>query len=499
MSKFSITLLISAWMSFFYTPDHIEQVPEALSPEVIDPEAWPAPTPPEGDTSKVKKTPNDRQGDPTQQGYVTPLYLGNPGNFKTTYELREDLSGFDIHEKVGDVDFRSPSFISFEDYIKYHRESGVQDYFKEQSLASNAENQKGLEFSFDLGEVSDVFGGGPVTIRPTGYATLDFSIDENYTNNAALPQRQQRTRIFNFDQQIQLGVIGQIGEKLRLNANFDTQATFDFENELKLKHKGTEDQILQEIEAGNVSMQVGNSLIQGRQNLFGVKTKLRFGPVYISAIASTERGEVNSVNISGGGAIETPFEKEISEYDMNRHFFLAHYFRSRYEAALTNLPLIQSTIRINRVEVWVEQQGSTRNQRNAVGFLDLGENNRSVGGGRGRLYNGDLNQSADTLYPDNASNNLYQLLRSSEPARTQRTAKSAVEGLPNLMMNNTEDFQVLGNMRRLEQNEYTVNSQLGYISLNSPVPTDQVLFVAFNYTVNGQAYQVGEFSDDIPA
>ena len=136
-------------------------------------------------------------------------------------------------------------------------------------MANNMEDNQALALNIDIEGLSDVFGGGTVSIRPTGYATLDFSLDNNRTDNPSLPLRQQRTTTFNFDQQIQLGVIGQIGEKMRLNANFDTQATFDFENELKLEHSGTEDQILQKIEAGNVSMQLGNSLIQGRQNLFG--------------------------------------------------------------------------------------------------------------------------------------------------------------------------------------------------------------------------------------
>ncbi|MEM7656021.1 MAG: cell surface protein SprA, partial [Bacteroidota bacterium] len=347
---------------------------------------------------------------------------------------------------------------------------------------------------------SDVFGGGTVSIRPTGYATLDFAVDHNRVDNPNLPQRQQRQANFNFDQQIQLGVIGQIGEKMRMNFNFDTQATFDFENEVKLEHSGTEDQILQKIEAGNVSLQLGNSLMQGRQNLMGLKTRLKFGPVYVSAIASTERGKVETVNIAGGGAIETPFEKEGTEYDMNRHFFLSHYFRGRYEEALKNLPVIQSTLRVNRVEVWVEQQGNTRNNRNSVGFVDLGENENPVANSQGVVFNDNLTQAGDSRlrYPDNNSNNLYELITNDPDARFQSTAKGRIEAL-GLNMQNTSDFQVLGNMRRLEPNEYTVNTQLGYISLNSPIPTDQVLFVTFNYSLNGDVHQVGEFSDDVPA
>ena len=504
MSKFSIAVLLSAIASFI-TPKNDAlrlEVEEPSYEEAIANDLDEIPALPfqilEGDTNKVKKNPNDRVGDATQQEYVTPLQLGNPSNFSTSFELEDDLSGFTIYEKVGEVDFRRPSFISLEDYIRYRREKEASDYFREQSLLSNAENQQGLELNIDMEALSDVFGGGSVSIRPTGYATLDFGIDRNRTDNPNLPIRQQRVTTFNFDQQIQLGVIGQIGEKLRLNANFDTQATFDFDNELKLEHQGTEDQILQDIKAGTVSMQLGNSLIQGRQNLFGLQTRLKFGPVYVSAIASTERGKVESITVSGGGAIETPFEKEATEYDMNRHFFLSHFFRSKYEANLSTLPANQSTLRINRVEIWVEQQGNTRNNRNAVGLVDLGENNQPIAQGQGQVFNENLTLDANNRYPDNESNNLYDLLTSDPAIRTQNSAKGAIEALPGLQMQNTADFQVLGNMRRLQPNEYTVNTTLGYVSLNSPIPTDQVLFVAYNYSLNGAVRQVGEFSDDVP-
>ncbi|MDW3650972.1 MAG: cell surface protein SprA [Bacteroidia bacterium] len=502
MSKISITVLLWAIGSIFYNPDGTQEQREEELPLAYHEEAslelWsPDQIAVEDTSKKKKKNPNNRVGDPTRQDRVTPLYLKNPRNFQQTFELNEE-GGYNIYEKIGKINFRPPSTISFEDYLEYRRKKGVTDYFREQASSSNEENRGGLSLDINIDELSDVFGGGTISIRPTGYATLDFSIDNNKTENPSIPLRQQSTTTFNFDQQIQLGVIGQIGEKLKLNVNFDTQATFDFENELKLAHQGTEDQILQDIEAGNVNMQLGNSLIQGRQNLFGLKTRLRFGPVYVTAIASTERGKVESIAVAGGGAVETPFEKEAADYDANRHFFLSHYFRSRYEDALRTLPVISSTLRINRVEVWVQQQGATRNQRNAVGFVDLGENDNPVAGGQGRVYNEDLVQSTSVRLPDNESNNLFDLLTNSPAARQQSSAKSAIESL-GVQMRNTEDFEILGNMRRLDQTEYQLNSQLGYISLNSPVPNGQVLFVAFDYTLNGQNFQVGEFGDDVPA
>lgn len=506
MSKFSVALLLSALMSLFFSepeePVNPKTEVDTPSPVVVETTDDVILMPPDegddGDTSKVKKNPHNRIGDATHEDYVPPIYFGMPGNYSTSFQLRDDLSGYDIYERVGKVDVRHPSTISFEDYFNYRRNKQRSDYFRDQSLASNEELNQDLELRVNVEELSDVFGGGTISIRPTGFATLDFSLDRNRTENPALPLRQQRITTFDFDQQIQLGVIGQIGNKMRLNVNFDTQATFDFENELKLRHEGTEDQILQEIAAGNVSMQLGNSLIQGRQNLMGIKAKLRFGPVYITNIASIERGQVQTITVAGGGAVETPYEKEVVEYDMNRHYFLSHYFRSLYDDALRDLPIVRSNLRINRVEVWREQQGATRNNRNIVGFVDMGENNQPVGNGQGQVFNENLQLSTSERYPDNDANELHDRLLAVPGARQLNTAKSSVEGLAGLRMENTSDFQVVGNMRRLETNEYNVNTQLGYISLNTPLRPDEVLFVAFNYTLNGETHQVGEFTDDVP-
>ncbi|MEM7655612.1 MAG: hypothetical protein AAF399_05740, partial [Bacteroidota bacterium] len=151
MSKFSIALLVSALTSFFVTdPDDSRTKAEVRLPaETADVylDHPPLLLPFDGDTNKVKKNPNDRRGDATQQEYVTPLYLGNPSNMRTSYELEDDLSGFSIYEKVGDVNFRKPSFISYEDYIRYRREKEAADYFREQSLMANRGEEQGLQLN----------------------------------------------------------------------------------------------------------------------------------------------------------------------------------------------------------------------------------------------------------------------------------------------------------------------------------------------------------------
>ncbi|MEL7342461.1 MAG: hypothetical protein AAGM67_18410, partial [Bacteroidota bacterium] len=205
MSEFSIAIVLSTVLSIF-SPSLQETPPaEVELQEQMSPEALLSPVHMDGDTNKPKN-PNDRVGDATTQKYVTPLYLGNPKNLEITYELTEDGSGYYVYERVGGINVRPPSYISREEFIALQRRKNMQEYFREQSLATNIEQQRGLELNIDENALTDVFGGGPIIIRPTGYATLDFSLDHNRTDNPSIPQRQQRTTSFNFDQQIQLGV-----------------------------------------------------------------------------------------------------------------------------------------------------------------------------------------------------------------------------------------------------------------------------------------------------
>ena len=56
------------------------------------------------------------------------------------------------------------------------------------------------------------------------------------------------------------------------------------------------------------------------------------------------------------------------------------------------------------------------------------------------------------------------------------------------------DYEKIESARLLTSSEYTLNSKLGYISLKQTLQPDEVLAVAFEYTLGGRSYQVGEFS-----
>ena len=137
-----------------------------------------------------------------------------------------------------------------------------------------------------------------------------------------------------------------------MNANYDTQSTFAFQNLFKLAYTPSEDDIVQKVEVGNVSMPLNSTLIRGAQSLFGVKTQLQFGKTTITGVFSEQKSQTKSIVAEGGGTIQN-FDLYALDYDNDRHFFLSQYFRNKYDASLKNYPFIDSRVQITRIEVWV--------------------------------------------------------------------------------------------------------------------------------------------------
>lgn len=429
------------------------------------------------------------------------FYLDKPSNIKSGFQYDPETGTYNYYEKIGDTYFKYPTYMDFEEYMKYDSKKSLQDYWKQKSAADDINQTKGFRPQLTVkGEAFDrIFGGNKIDIRPQGSAELSFGINRSTRDNPALPTNQRSTTTFDFNQQIQLNVIGNIGEKLKVSMNYNTEATFDFENQMKIEYTGYEDEIIQKIEAGNVSLPIKGQLITGSQTLFGIKTELRFGRMTVTSVLSQEKGEKKEINIQGGAQIQD-FEKEGSDYEENKHFFLSHYFRDTYEQSLATPPIITSRANITKVEIWVSNiNNSVENTKNIIGFMDLGEATQQT------IYNDPLVIDANILpnmnFPYNTANNLYFDISDTTGASPYNTSdiRGFVNSSQELELQGFEngiDFEKYENARLLKPSEYTLNPQLGYISLNSALNLDNILAVAFQYTLDGQVYQVGEFSTD---
>ncbi len=334
---------------------------------------------------------------------------------------------------------------------------------------------------------TSIFGPGGIRLTTQGSIEISTGLKRDVTDNPTLPQRARIRNRFDFDQQIRFNMNAKVGDKIDFNINYDSDATFDLDaRQIKLAYRGDEDEIIRNIEAGNVSMTTTNSLINGGTALFGIKTDLQFGKLHVNTLFSQQQSETQTVN-SRGGVQTTPFEFNADQYDENRHFFLGYYFRESYDHALSKLPYIQSPVSINRLQVWVtNKQGHYDQVRNLIAFADLGEFNT--------IHNPLWTAQGSEEYPHNRANTLYEQLVSGYSGARDITITDNI--LPDNMFRGI-DYEKLENARLLNPSEYTFQPQLGYISLQMPLKADEVLAVAFEYTRNGEVYQVGEFSDDV--
>jgi len=450
------------------------------------------------DTSKTKlrypmQDPRDPAEDPT--GIVP---MGEPENIKTDVEYNSDENRYEYNEKVGSRDYRPASYMDFDDYIEQQRKNSIRDYWKEKSFSDSEYKKEDAELKPKLDVESEtfdrIFGGNQIDIKPSGTAELRFGLRTSRNDNPVIPERQRRITTFQYDQSMQLNVLGNIGDKVKVSMNYNTDATFAFDNQVKLDYTGYEDDILQDIEIGNVALPLNSSLITGSTSLIGVKTKLKFGKLNVTTVFSQQKGKKSQIRTEGGAQI-SEFEVKADNYEAYRHYFLDHFFRDQYEVAVANPPMYNTGVVVTRVEVWMTNtRANPENPRDIIAFQDLGTTNEDA------LYNPIF--AALTVTPnspaDNAANNVYsRILGQFGVERDIVQASNILDG--QLGLSARFDYERVEFARKLDQTEYEFNPQLGTISLRQQVNSNQVLAVAFEYTYRGQVYKVGEFSNDLAA
>ncbi|MDR1601190.1 MAG: cell surface protein SprA [Tannerella sp.] len=435
----------------------------------------------------VSKTVPEEYKDLTKQ---TPADLRDPENLKTAVEYDIHSGMYIIRTKVGDMEIETPITLTPEEYQNYSLQESMRAYYR----AKNEENFRNLmngtfnlmDMQFNIPGADKYFGPGGVRIKSQGSAELTMGLKSTSTKNPSLPERSRNRTFFNFDTNMQLNMQGSVGTKVNVGINYNTEASFSFDaTRMKLAYNGEEDEILKVLEGGNVSLSTSNSLIRGGAALFGIRSELQFGKLRVNALLAQQESESQTVSTKGGAQTKD-FELRIDEYDENRHFFLSHYFRNRYDTAMLKLPHIASAVKINRIEVWITNKRSNYDQsRNIVAFADLGEHDH--------ISNPQFQPSGSLQVPYNGANTLYQTITENYPGGRIISSVSQTFGD---ILDGGFDYEKIESARRLDHSEYAFNSQLGYISLNAQLQPDEVLAVAFEYIYGGKVFQVGEFSTD---
>ena len=338
---------------------------------------------------------------------------------------------------------------------------------------------------------STVFGSPEVDLRVVGNANIDAGFNYRTSQERAATTGDAGQLDPDFNQDLQLGITGTIGDKLEIDVDWDTNNPFDYQNQVSILYTGYDDEILQRVEAGNVFLDTPSSLIRGGQSLFGLKSELQFGNLSLTAVASQQEGQGNTLSIEGG-AESNEFDLKATDYDNSKHFFLGYYFRNRWNDALEDpnaITTFDGFDRITNIEVWrleTSADPDAQNVRRGIAMVDIGEPVQVLTEADG---------FTNPVLP-NSQNHQYDagILDELRDGDTSTPSSLLTGGLPEPL--SEQDFQV-GSYRRLsEGRDYTLNDRLGYISLQQSLRSNEAIAVSFRYRQGAESIQVGDFASD---
>jgi len=305
---------------------------------------------------------------------------------KRTVELDSTGSFVIIREFIANNEIKSPLKIPIEQYIQMrlaNTERKSWDELGYKYTLGETKDDLGQLFSditnieIPLPSVSflSIFGPPKISLKINGAVDIHGAWRNETTEGVTASLLGNTRNEPDFKQQVQINVNGTIGDKLTIAADWNTERTFEFENQLKLHYKGYEDEIVQSIEAGNVSLQT-SPLVGGGEALFGIKALFKFGPFSLTALASQKKSEVEEVSVSGGTQTNE-YEVHAYEYSQNHYFvdliyadetlnLFGQYFG---EANPTVIP----EYKIKEIEVWKTTSAllDISTQRRANAFIDL--------------------------------------------------------------------------------------------------------------------------------
>ncbi len=432
----------------------------------------------------------DRRGDRFSYRNNNPFDLSDSSFIKQDIQYDPVTKQYYIIEKIGNSYYRKPTYLTYDEFWQLQNQQAEESYFQERSQTVSYLNRKATRPPMQVyNSLFDrIFGldsaGLKVSVKPQGNVDIRLGYQGQDIKNPTLSEKARKNGGFDFDMDANVNVNANIGNKLKLPISYNTLANFDFQNQLKLDYKGKDDEILKSIEAGNMSFQTKGTLMSSVQSLFGIKTGLQFGKLHVTAAIATERSQRQSITLQGGGLAQQ-INKKLDDYDENRNFLMAQYFRTHYNRTMANLPVVNSQVQILRLEVWITNRtGTTTQARTVVGLMDLGEN---------APYNPNVHSLTNDSLPQNGANDLYASI-----------ARDSVYRQPSLVntfltskgLQPVQDFEKTF-ARQLLPTEYVFNPQAGFISLYQQLQPDEVLAVAYQYSYNGRVYQVGEFAQDV--
>ncbi len=384
---------------------------------------------------------------------IPALFLQPSKNFRTrSVEIDSTGKFVIIKEFIYGIKSKIILKVPIEEYINLQLESNKRSQWEKlvrryevksstKELGQLIKDITNFEIPLPSVGVLSIFGPPKIGLKIGGAVDIHGAFRSEKTEGVTASLLGNTRNEPDFKQQVQINVRGTIGDKLNINADWNTERTFQYENQLKIKYTGYEDEIIKSIEAGNVSLQT-SPLVGGSEALFGLKAKFKFGPFSLTTIASQKKGKIKTVNVSGGS---TSSEFNIRAYDYSQnHYFIDTVYASQnsdlnlffnYYGKPT--PIINPNYRVNLIEVW----------RSVTGV--------AVDQSKERIANAYINLDplqAGEKYPDNLRGEIAAI-----PGQTE-----------------TGRFLLL-----TPGVDYTLHPETGYITFNTQVQDNDIIAVAY--------------------
>ncbi len=398
-----------------------------------------------------------------------------PTSSYKTRTVRIDSSGqfVEIIEKIGTYEPKVVLRMPIDDYINLKIALNERDEWEklcyayeltggDVTLSELITSFTDFEIPLPSVGVLSIFGEPKISLKIGGSVQIHGAWRSETTEGVTASRLGNTRNEPDFKQQVQINVSGTIGDKLNISADWNTERTFEYENQLKITYTGYEDEIIQKIEAGNVSMQT-SPLVGGAEALFGIKAQFKMGPLRLTTIASQKKGETKEVSVSGGSTAQDYSIRAYSYSD--NHYFIDsiyadtsssyNFFENYYN---NNPPQSNLTYQVAQIEVWKSTNQIIADQsqiRNANCYINL-PTLEAYGG----------------TYPEILSNPDSFITISGQ----QETGR----------------FLLLH-----EGTDYEIRSSTGFITMKTAVNEQDIIAVAFKQGQNGSTGTYGQFLETV--
>ncbi len=294
-------------------------------------------------------------------------FIQPPKGYRQRSAVDTAMGVISLYETLDGADVGTMIPLSLESYISQRREQLVRKArdssllkYEMKKPMSAAELTKLIDQATNItiplpqNPLFGIFGKPEISINVNGEVNVQagWRWDSQSLGTASIAGQNQSAPIFN--QNIQVNVSGRIGDKLRMNVDWNTLNQFEFNNRFKIGFEGNDDDIVKRVEFGNVNLESQSALIGGGQTLFGVRADFQFGPLYLKTIASQRRGERQFIN-ARGGASRQQFTIRAYDYAKNHFFLDTAYFavwREYFKSATPALSKAGSALVVKEIEVW---------------------------------------------------------------------------------------------------------------------------------------------------